>query len=130
MERFVKVEQVYNQIDEQRALLIKLLNQSSKSPISPARLSDVCVKLAILNELLGGFIPELKQAQLEAEKAAFTTAKDDKKSDTAAKEMARWQTHKERRAFEEADVKHSDLWKLISMAQSHIRAEGEERRNM
>jgi trans-aconitate methyltransferase len=125
------INEVYGQIDEQRGVLVNLLNMAKKNPISPNRLSDVCMKLGILNELLGGFVPDLKMAQLAKEEEMFKDAKENlKKSDTAAKELARWGSKAERLAFEKADMKHTDLWKLISMAQSHIRAEGEERKNL
>lgn len=124
------IQQVYSQIDEQRRILIVLLNRSTNTPVAPNLLSDVCMKLAILNELLGGFVVDLKYAQLEAEKVAFQIAKDEGASDTGATQTARLQTSKERHAYEKASVKHKDLWSLISMAQSHIRAENEERRGM
>lgn len=121
-------QKVFTQIEEQRNVLISMLNMSKKNPIPPNRLSDVCMKLAILNELLGGFLPDLKMKQIEAEKAAFKKARDDGASATEAKEASRTKSAKARKDFEEVDIKHSDLWKLISMAQSHIRAEGQEQK--
>lgn len=122
----MKIEQIYAQIEEQRDILVKLLN--AKNPVSPNKLSDVCVKLAILNGLLGDNIPGLKQDQVLAEKIVYTTAKKGGLSDTGANAVARQDTSVERYNFETADIKHSDLWKLISMAQSHIRAVGDERK--
>lgn len=130
MNKAISIDDVYAQIDEQRAVLINLLNISRKSPISPSRLSDVCMKLSILNELLGGFLSELKGKQLDREAELFKEAKDSGSSDTGANAHARINSVEERKAFDKADVKHSDLWKLISMAQSHIRAEGEERKGI
>lgn len=130
MNKVISIDDVYAQIDEQRAVLINLLNISRKTPISPSRLSDVCMKLSILNELLGGFLSELKGAQLDKESELFQAAKSEGASDTGAISTARMNSVAERKAFEKADIKHTDLWKLISMAQSHIRAEGEERKGM
>lgn len=126
----MKLESIYKQIDEQREALVRLLNISKKNPIPPNRLSDVCMKLSILNELLGGHIPELKAKQLEKERKVFEEVRDDGKSATEAREAARHQSSQERFVFEKADTKHSDLWKLISMAQSHIRAEGQEQKGL
>lgn len=126
----VTLQGVYDQIDEQRSVLIKLLNMSKKNPISPNQLSDVCMKLSILNELLGGFLADLKLAQLASEAQIFGTAKEGGASDTGATSQARLGSVIERAEYEKAEVKHSDLWKLISMAQTHIRAEGEERKGI
>jgi hypothetical protein len=122
------IDNVYKQIDEQRSVLIALLNQAKKNPISPNRLSDVCMKLSILNELLGGFVADLKRDQLDKEAELYDQYSS--KSATYANNMARIGSKDERYRFMKADTKHSDLWKLISMAQSHIRAEGEERKAM
>lgn len=122
----MNIEQVYAQIEEQRDILVKLLN--SKNPVSPNKLSDVCVKLAILNGLLGDRIPGLKVSQLNAEKIAYINAIDSGANVTAANSQVRLRTIKKREAYETADIKHADLWKLISMAQSHIRAVGDERK--
>lgn len=122
----MEITQVYVQIEEQRDILVKLLN--SRNPVSPNKLSDVCTKLAILNGLLGDFIPGLKMAQLDGEKAIYQAHIDAGDSATAANSAARTHTIQVRRDFETADIKHSDLWKLISMAQSHIRAVGDERK--
>jgi hypothetical protein len=122
------INEIYVQIEEQRSVLIELLNISRTTPISPSRLSDVCMKLAVLNEMLGSFISELKAVQLEAEKQAYLNAKASGVSDTGANNMARLNTIDERQNYEKAFTKHRDLWSLISMAQSHIRAEGDERK--
>lgn len=122
------IENVYKQIDEQRAVLVTLLNQSRSNPIPPNRLSDVCMKLSILNELLGGFIAELKANQLNKEKEEYTKAISDGKTATFASSNSRLNSIDERQAYEMAFTRHKDLWNLISMAQTHIRAEGEERK--
>ena len=119
------IEQVYKQIDEQRAVLIKLLNQAKVNPISPQRLSDVCMKLGILNEVLGGFVADLKKAQLDKEADVLQAALSVGTSVTGANSLSRTQSAQERYEFMKADIRHSDLWKLISMAQSHIRAVGD-----
>ena len=119
------IEQVYKQIDEQRAVLIKLLNQAKVNPISPQRLSDVCMKLGILNEVLGGFVADLKKAQLDKEADVLQAALSVGTSVTGANSLSRTQSAQERYEFMKADTRHSDLWKLISMAQSHIRAVGD-----
>lgn len=124
------VKEVLDQIDEQRTVLIKLVNRASKNPVPPNKLSDVGIKLSTLNELLGGHLAKLKRQQIEKEREIFNAAKAEGKTDTAANAAARFGTVKERYAFETVDNKHSDLWKLISMFQSHIRAEGEERKAM
>lgn len=124
----MNLDQTYVQIEEQRDILVKLLNQSAKNPVSPNKLSDVCTKLAILNGLLGDKIPGLKVAQLEAEKSIYNAHIAAGDSATAANAAVRTNTIQARLAYETADTKHSDLWKLISMAQSHIRAVGDERK--
>lgn len=120
------IKQIYAQIEEQRAILVQLLN--SRNPVSPNKLSDVCTKLAILNGLLGDKLPALKMVQLEAERTQYLLSKKTGVSDTGANATARINTVTERNDYETADIKHSDLWKLISMAQSHIRAVGDERK--
>jgi hypothetical protein len=122
----ISIEQVYEQIDEQRAVLVKLLNQAKNNPIAPNKLSDVCMKLAILNELLGGFVADLKQAQLLKEQEISNSGKALDLSATAITNLMRTGSIEERYAFDKADIKHSDLWKLISMAQSHIRSTADE----
>lgn len=122
-------EKVLEQIDEQRTILIKMLNMAKKTPLPPNRLSDVCTKLAILNGLLGGFVAQLKSEQLVAEREAYDRAKKAGGSDTKAIAESRWGTIKERERFTKIETAHKDLWKLISMAQSHIRAEGQEQKS-
>lgn len=124
------VQEILEQIDQQRTVLIKLVNRASKNPVPPNKLSDVGIKLSTLNELLGGHLARLKRQQIEKEREVFNQAKAEGRSDTAAYTAARFGAIKERHAYEVVDQKHSDLWKLISMAQSHIRAEGEERKAM
>ena len=114
------INQIYTKIDEQRALLANLM--ASDNPVAPNQLSEVCVKLAVLNELLGGFLPVLKEAQLTKEAAIYKQTKALNGTDTRANAESRLGTLVERKEFETADIKHSDLWKVISMAQSHIKA--------
>jgi hypothetical protein len=56
----VALEQIYLQINEQRAILVHLLNMSKQNPLPPNKLSDVCMKLGILNELLGEHVVDFK----------------------------------------------------------------------
>ena len=126
----ITIDKVYAQIDEQRGVLIQLLNMARKTPIAPNMLSDVCMKLSILNEMLGEYLSVFKTAQIDAEQVIFQAAKDEGVSDTGASTKARMGTARERAQYEKAKTKHDDLWKLISMAQTHIRAEGEERKGM
>jgi hypothetical protein len=114
------IEQIYTQMNEQQGILVSLLN--SKTTIPPNKISDVCMKLSVLNGLLGSKIADLKQKQIESEKSAFALAKEKGRSDTAAKEVMRFASIIARKNFEKADTKHTDTWKLISMAQTHIGA--------
>lgn len=110
---------IYSQIDEQREVLVQLLN--AKNPIAPTRLSEVCMKLSILNELLGDHLADLKSKQLNKEKQVYGTAIAGM-SATAANTASRHDSIEERQAYERAYIRHTDLWKLISMAQTHIRS--------
>lgn len=94
----------------------------------PNRISDIATKLAILNELLGGHLARLKEEQILAEKEAFDKARTAGATVTQAQLDARAGSASARRKYDEVDIKHSDLWKLISMAQTHIRAEGQEQK--
>jgi hypothetical protein len=116
----MELDNLYIAIEKQRNKLINMLNLDV--PVPPDHLSEVCMKLAILNEMLGDHIPKLKGGQLDAEKAYYDAAKAMESSDTGASSTARLASKKERAEFMKADIKHSDLWKLISMAQSHIKA--------
>jgi hypothetical protein len=116
----VNIEQIYIQMNEQQNILVSLLN--ARTTIPPNKISDVCMKLSILNGLLGGKIATLKQKQIQAEKNAFLLCKEQGKTDTAAREFMRFASIIARKEFEMADTKHTDTWKLISMAQTHIGA--------
>lgn len=124
----VTLESVYRQIEEQRETLIRLINLSVKSHVITKQLSETCMKLAILNELLGGFLADLKAVQLEAEARAYAIAKEAGATDTGAGSTTRLSTNKQRLAYDRADTKHSDIWKVIEMAKTHIRVETDERK--
>lgn len=149
---------IYGQITEQREKLVHLLDNADM-PVSPSQISDIGEKLSILNGMLGDWVPRLKMAQLTVERIAFTYARggtptltegeeryvtlesvlertrevmaDKKKvSDTGAKEISRLVSAREREHWERAETLHSDIWKLISMSQTHIGAERDERKGM
>lgn len=122
------LDKIYQQIDEQRDTLVVLINMSSKSHIPPKQLSETCMKLSILNELLGGFLADLKSVQLEAEARAYAIAKEAGETATGAASTTRLSTNKQRLAYDRADTKHSDIWKVIEMAKTHIRVETDERK--
>ncbi len=122
------ITDIYQQLEEQQQVLVKLLNASARTPVAPNQLSDVCTKLSILNGLLGSYIPILKEKQLDKEQFVYLAAINEEKSATAANNEARIQSRAERKDHDIAKIKHDDLWKLISMAQSHIRALNDERK--
>lgn len=121
------IDKLYETIDKQRQKLIDWLNR--QEPLPPHELSEVCVKLSVLNAMLGEHIPGLKSAQLEAEKAMYDASKALKATDTAATATARLGSLMEREAFSRAEIRHKDLQNLISIAQSHVKALSEEKRS-
>lgn len=121
-------DEIIAQLNDQRKVLVGLLG--NKNPVSPSIISEVALKLSVLNEMLGDHMAKLKLDQLYAEKEAYEKSLSAEKSVSRAKEKSRLDSAKERYEYERVYTKHQDIWKLISVAQTHINAERDEQKGI
>lgn len=120
----MKSQAIIKQLDELRDQAVALIN--SPNPVDPVTMSDLDLKLAVLNTMLGDKKSYFKKAQIDAEAKAYRKALEEGMSATAAKESVRHDTSAERTTFEYIETKHRDVWNLSDVIRTYISAKKED----
>lgn len=119
-----KAESLLSELDEKRSKLIDLINQDGETPVPTSDMSEVMLQLAIINEMLGAHVVIAKGQQIRAEEKAWNDSLE--KTATAKAQDVRYKTVGERENFELLHTKHADTWKLLNIAQTHLKNKPEE----
>lgn len=120
----MKSQAIIKQLDELRDQAVTLIN--SPTPVNPVVMSELDLKMAVLNTMLGDKKSYFKKAQIDAEADAYKKAVDSGLSATAAKEQVRHETSAERTTFEYVETKHRDIWNLSDVIRTYISAKKED----
>lgn len=123
-------EQILKQLSELRQELIDMINSPNPTPLS--EMSELAVKISVLNEMLGEKVVVAKQKQLEAEEHWHNELYQEDEngklpSITSIEREIRNKTRLDRARYDLLKMRHDDIWKVISMCQSHLSAEKNER---
>ena len=123
-------EQLLKELSKLRGDLIDMINAPNPTPLT--KMSETAVSISILNEMLGEKVIVAKQKQLEAEEEwhdkLYVEDEDGKMpAVTHVEREIRNKTRLDRARYDLLKTRHDDIWKVISMCQSHLSAEKNER---
>ena len=125
-------ESILSQLNAERDAATRILQDSAErsKPIVATELSEIGLRLSVLNGMLGGQLSAYKRRYLEKERDIWSELMEKKTPVTRAQEDKRLAVIEERAAYEHLEARHKDTGNLISVIQTHVRALTEERRGM